>query len=82
MIWIFLAALLGPSGGDDVTTTVHTDDELTRADLIEAIGHLNRTAMDMRRKGYTGTASDAYTRQHARIDQMLDTLDTLDTLPA
>lgn len=49
-------------------------DTSTRADLIEAIGYLNGTAKDMRRRGYAGTASDAYTRQHARIDALLTEL--------
>lgn len=55
-------------------TVIRVTDESTRADLIEALGHLNATAKDMRRKGYTGTASDAYTRQHARIDALLSEL--------
>lgn len=49
-------------------------DATPRADLIEALGWLNGTAKDMRRKGYIGTASAAYARQHARIDAVLDEL--------
>ena len=51
------------------------NDATPRADLIEALGWLNATAKDMRRKGYTGTASEAYARQHRRIDAILDELD-------
>ena len=54
-----------------MTNVVIVTDDSTRADLIEALSYLNATAKDMRRKGYTGTASEAYTRQHARIDALL-----------
>ena len=57
-----------------MTNVVIVTDDSTRADLIEALTYLNATAKDMRRKGYTGTASDAYTRQHARIDALLSEL--------
>lgn len=50
------------------------NDATTRDELIEALGWLNTTAKAMRRKGYTGTASEAYARQHARIDALLDEL--------
>ena len=53
---------------------IRVSDESTRADLIEALGFLNAGAKDMRRKGYAGTASAAYARQHARIDAILDEL--------
>ena len=60
--------------GDRVDVLLITD-ATPREDLIEALGHLNNTAKDMRRKGYTGTASAAYTRQHARIDALLTELE-------
>lgn len=50
-------------------------DDTTRDDLIAALGYLNDTAKDIRRRGYTGTASAAYTRQHARIDSLLTELE-------
>ncbi len=57
-----------------MTNVVIVTDDSTRADLIEALSYLNATAKDIRRKGYTGTASDAYTRQHQRIDALLTEL--------
>lgn len=56
------------------TDIIRVDDGTTRESLIEALGCLNDTAKAIRRKGYTGTASDAYTRQHARIDALLGEL--------
>ena len=55
--------------------TIVVTDDTTRADLILALGYLNATAIAIRRKGYTGTASAEYTRQHARIDALLTELD-------
>ncbi len=55
-----------------MTTVVRITDDTTRADLEETLGHLNDGAKVMRRKGYTGTASDAYRVQHARINAVLD----------
>jgi hypothetical protein len=80
MLWLILRALICPpvSEVNAVTTTVQADDDVTRADIILALGYLNDTAKDIRRKGYTGTASAAYTRQHARIDDMLTTLESMD----
>ena len=57
-----------------MTELIVVNDDTTRADLILALGYLNDTAKNIRRKGYTGTASEAYTRQHARIDSLLDEL--------
>lgn len=57
-----------------MTDVIVDTDDSTREELVEAIGWLNTTAKTIRRKGYTGTASDAYTRQHARIDALLDEL--------
>lgn len=57
-----------------MTNVVIVTDDSTRADIAEAIGWTNGTAKHIRRKGYTGTASDAYTRQHARIDALLTEL--------
>lgn len=62
--------------GDRVDIVLITD-ATPRDDLIEALGHLNRTAMDMRRRGFTGTASEAYARQHRRIDALLTELEAL-----
>ena len=56
--------------GDRVDVLLITD-ATPRDDLVEALGHLNRTAMDMRRRGFVGTASEAYARQHRRIDALL-----------
>ena len=53
------------------THIIRVDDGTTRDDLIAALGYLNDGAKAIRRKGHTGTASDAYTRQHARIDALL-----------
>lgn len=58
---------------DRVNIVIITDDT-ARADLIEALGYLNATAKDMRRKGYVGIASESYARQHARIDAVLSEL--------
>jgi hypothetical protein len=59
--------------------TILVTDDTSRADLILALHYLNDTAKDIRRRGYTGTASDAYARQHARIDALLDELDRVPT---
>lgn len=78
MLWLILHHLLQPQPATGATMTTHTtvihDQPPTRDDLIEALHHLNDTAKAIRRKGHTGTASDAYTRQHARIDTLLDQL--------
>lgn len=58
-----------------MTDVILVNDATTRAELIEALGWLNDAAKTMRRKGYTGTASDAYARQHARIDSLLAELE-------
>lgn len=50
-------------------------DDVTRADLVEALAYLNATAKEMRRKGCIGWASAEYARQHGRIDNLLDTLE-------
>lgn len=60
-----------------MTTTILVTDDTTRDDLILALGYLNATAKDMRRKGYIGTASAAYARQHERIDALLSELEGL-----
>ena len=57
-----------------MTNVVIVTDDTTRDDIILALSYLNATAKDIRRKGYTGTASEAYTRQHARIDALLSEL--------
>jgi len=57
-----------------IDVTIVITDDCSRADLLDALHYLNDTAKDMRRKGYTGTASDAYARQHARIDALLTEL--------
>ena len=57
-----------------MTELIVVNDDTTRADLILALGYLNDTAKNIRRKGYTGTTSDAYARQHARIDALLTEL--------
>jgi hypothetical protein len=57
-----------------MTELIVVNDDTTRADLILALGYLNDTAKAIRRKGYTGTASDAYARQHQRIDALLSEL--------
>ena len=79
MLWLILRHLLrarpDPVTGAKMTTeTIVIKDDTTREDLVEALRHLNDTAKAMRRKGYTGTASDAYARQHARIDAILSEL--------
>lgn len=61
-----------------MTELIVVNDDTTRADIIDALGYLNATAQAIRRKGYTGTASQAYARQHARIDALLLTLEELD----
>lgn len=53
-------------------TAIRITDDTTTAELEEAMRHLNQGAMDLRRKGYTGTRSTAYARQHERINAMLD----------
>lgn len=53
---------------------IRVTDDTTRDDLVLALGYLNDTAKSIRRKGYTGTASEAYARQHARINAILDEL--------
>lgn len=57
-----------------MTELIVVNDDTTRADLILALGYLNDTAKNIRRKGYTGTASDAYARIHTRIDALLGEL--------
>lgn len=57
-----------------MTDVILVNDDTSRAELIEALTWLNTTAKNIRRKGYTGTASDAYTRQHQRIDALLSEL--------
>ncbi len=47
-------------------------DDSTRAELEEALTHLNDGAKTLRRKGFTGTRSKAYAVQHARINAVLD----------
>lgn len=59
----------------DMSDIVLITDDTTHADLILALGYLNDTAKAVRRKGYTGTASAAYARQHARIDALLTELE-------
>lgn len=58
----------------NVVTITH---DTTRDELIEALGYLNNGAKDIRRKGYTGTASAAYARQHQAIDDLLHMLEQL-----
>ena len=53
---------------------IRVSDDTPRESLTEALGYLNDTAKSIRRKGYVGTASDAYARQHARIDALLTEL--------
>ena len=54
--------------------TIVITDDTSRADILLALHYLNDTAKDIRRRGYVGTASDAYARQHARIDALLTEL--------
>lgn len=54
---------------------IRVTDDTSREDLVDALTFLNDGAKAMRRKGYTGTASAAYARQHQRIDALLDELD-------
>lgn len=75
MLWLILHHLLQATPATGATMPTHTIEPPTRDDLIEALCHLNNTAKAIRRKGYTGTASDAYARQHARINTLLDELD-------
>ena len=53
-------------------TIVRITDETRRPDLAETLDILNTEAKAMRRKGYTGTASVAYSLQHDRINAVLD----------
>ena len=46
-------------------------DESTRAELAEAITHLCHEAQRLSRRGYIGTRSEDYTRQHERINALL-----------
>lgn len=76
MLWLILAHILRAQPDTAkvaamTTNIIRVDDGTTRESLIEALGYLNDTAKAIRRKGYTGTASDAYARQHARIDALL-----------
>jgi hypothetical protein len=79
MLWLVLAHILraqphAAKVAAMTTDIIRVDDDTSREDLILALGYLNDTAKAIRRKGYTGTASDAYTRQHARIDALLGEL--------
>lgn len=47
-------------------------DSTTRRQLAETLAWLNADAKAMRRRGYVGTASADYNRQHARINAVLD----------
>jgi hypothetical protein len=58
-----------------VTTTIHVTDDTTRAELAEAITHLSHEAERIRRRGYIGTRSQDYERQHGRINALLDDLE-------
>lgn len=49
-------------------------EDCTRDDVMAALGFLNATAKDLRRRGYIGTASADYARMHERIDDLLATL--------
>lgn len=54
------------------TTPLVVDPDTTRPDLADALAFLNQDAKNIRRKGYTGTASVAYALQHDRINAVLD----------
>ena len=75
LAWLILANLLAPHT-DSRTEAAMTDvvvvtDESTREDIAEAIGWTNGTAKNIRRKGFTGTASAEYARIHGIIDNLL-----------
>lgn len=52
-------------------------DDTTREDLIETLRLLNNNAKRIHRRGYIGTASDAYGLAHERIDAVLAELERL-----
>lgn len=52
-------------------------DDTTREDLLITLGLLNDNAKRIHRRGYIGTASDAYVTAHARIDAVLGELELL-----
>ena len=78
MLWLILAHILRARPHTAkvaaMTELIVVNDDTTRDDLVAALGYLNDTAKAIRRKGYTGTASDAYARQHQRIDALLTEL--------
>lgn len=54
-----------------IAPIVLVTDDTTREDLAETLAHLNEGAKAMRRRGYVGTRSAEYARQHERIDAVL-----------
>lgn len=56
-----------------MSTLVVTDDT-TREELLEALTNLCAGAKAMSRRGYIGTRSAEYARQHERIDAVLSDL--------
>lgn len=46
-------------------------DETTRAELAETLRLLNDNAKRIHRRGYVGTASEAYVLAHGRINAVL-----------
>lgn len=84
MLWLRLLTRLLSSATPDLearmTETVMAaaqDEERAQhvAELKEALRYLCAGAKAIRRKGYTGTASAAYSKQHAHIDRLLDELE-------
>lgn len=79
MLYRLLWAWLTPPTDLEARMTIiaHQDEdrEQHRAELKEALHHLCDGAKNLRRKGYIGTASTAYAKQHARIDALLTELE-------
>ncbi|MCD4535656.1 hypothetical protein LRP67_16305 [Nocardioides sp. cx-169] len=57
------------------TQVATTTDDVTRDDVIEALGYLNKSAMQLARCGYTSTRTPRYSFLHASINDLLDELD-------
>lgn len=51
---------------------IRITDETTRAELVECLALLNENAKRIYRRGYIGTASEAYVLAHRRINAVLD----------
>ena len=56
-----------------VTTFVHATPDSTRDELAMSILHLNQQAMELSRRGYSGTRSARYADLHANLNVLITT---------